>query len=170
MNRLAGRAGGNLLRAHDPGLEAASGDFATQPLRSRSCGVETNKLAPRGFERRPDAVKAVDERNLGVPPFARTVARACMLERPLRLDALPFLQPRSGGRRIARSEGRRTRPAVAFTGHRLKRSLRTIKAAAVRRRGAPSFPSQTAISVARAPRSANPKSERLLTPCHGSGF
>jgi hypothetical protein len=37
---------------------------------------------------------------------------------------LPFLQPHGGGRRIARSEGRRTWAAVAFTGHRLKRSLR----------------------------------------------
>src|ERR1700677_1906509 len=107
MNRLARRAGGNFLRTHDPGLEPARGDFGAEPLGSRGRGVETNKLAPRGLERRPDAVKAVDERNLGVPPFARTVAGACMLERPLRLDALPFLQPRSGGRGVTRAEGRR---------------------------------------------------------------
>ena len=76
MNRLAGRAGGNLLRAHDPGLEPARGDFAAQPLGRRGRGVETDKLAPRGFERRPDAVKAVDQRNLGLPPLARTIAGA----------------------------------------------------------------------------------------------
>src|ERR1700727_97810 len=114
MDRLAGCAGGNFLRTHDPGLEPARGDSRAEPLGSRGRGVETNKLALRGLERRPDAVKAVDERNLGLPPFARTVAGACMLERPLLLDALPFLHPRRGGGRIARSEGRRTRPAVAF--------------------------------------------------------
>src|ERR1700722_20121851 len=138
MNRLAGRAGRNFLRTHDRGLEPASGDFGAEPLGRRGRGVETNKLAPRGFERRSDAVKAVDERNLGLPTFARTLAGACTLERLLRLGALAFLQARGGGRRIARSEGRRTRAAVAFTGHRLKRSLGIIKAAAVRRHDAPS--------------------------------
>ena len=76
MNRLAGRAGGNLLRTHDPGLKPAGGDFGAQPLGRRGRGVETDKLAPRGFERRPDAVKAVDQRNLGLPPLARTIAGA----------------------------------------------------------------------------------------------
>ena len=33
MNRLAGRAGGNFLRAHDPGLEPAGGDFAARAAR-----------------------------------------------------------------------------------------------------------------------------------------
>ena len=124
MNRFARRAGGDFLWAHDPGLEPARGDLAAEPLGRRGRGVETDKLAPRGFERRPDAVKAVDERNLGLPPLAWTVAGACALERRLRFGALPLLQPRGGGRRIARSEGRRTWAAVAFTGHRLKRSLR----------------------------------------------
>src|ERR1700683_3095259 len=138
MNRLTRRASRNFFRTHHPGLEPASGDFGAEPLGSRGRGVEANELAPRGFERRHDAMKAVDKRNLGLPPFARTVAGAYTVERLLRLGALPFLRPRSGGRRIARSEGRRTWAAVAFTGHRLKRSLRLIKAAAVRRHDAPS--------------------------------
>jgi hypothetical protein len=74
MNRLAGGAGGNLLRAHDPGLEPAGGDLAAQPLGRRGRGVKADKLAPRGFERRPDAVKSVDQRNLGLPPRARPIA------------------------------------------------------------------------------------------------
>ena len=74
MNRLAGRAGGNLLWAHDPGLEPARGDFGAEPLGRCGCGVKTDKLAPGGVERRPDAVKAVDQRNLGLPPLAWTIA------------------------------------------------------------------------------------------------
>ena len=74
MNRLARRAGGDVLRAHDPGLEPAGGDFRAQPLGRRGRSVEPDKLAPRGFERRPDAVKAIDQRNLGLPPLAGTIA------------------------------------------------------------------------------------------------
>src|ERR1700723_759643 len=120
MNRFARRAGGDFLRAHDPGLEPAGGDVAAEPLGRRGRRIETDKLAPRGFERRPDAVKAIDERNLGLPPLAWTVAPACTPGSLVRFGALAFLQARGGGRRIARSEGRRTWAAVAFTGHRLK--------------------------------------------------
>src|ERR1700729_4630655 len=74
MNRLAGAAGGNVLRSHDPGLEPAGGDFATQPVGCRSRGVKADEFAPRGFERRRYAVKTVDERNLGLAPLARPIA------------------------------------------------------------------------------------------------
>src|ERR1700734_3390093 len=165
MNRLAGRAGGDLLRVHDPGLEPAGGDLAAEPLGGRGRRVETDKLAPRGFERRPDAVKAIDERNLGLPPLAWTVAGACALGSLLRFGALPFLQPRGGGRRIARSEGRRTWAAVAFTGHRLNVPARDEGGCSPP--GRAQFPSQTAISAARARRVGQFESERLLTRCHG---
>src|SRR5277367_876521 len=97
MNRLAGRAGRNFLGTHDPGLEPASGNFAAQPLGRRGRGVETNKLAPRGLERRPDAVKAVDERNLGLPPFARTVAGPVCLGGRFASTPCPFFSPAAAG-------------------------------------------------------------------------
>src|ERR1700735_4613439 len=137
MNRLAGRAGRNFLGTHDPGLEPASGDCGAEPLGRRGRGVETNKLAPWGFERRSDAVKAIDQRNLCLAPLARTIPGGWAGKRLLSLSALPFPRRRGSGRQIARSEGRRTRAAVAFTGHRLKWSLAIIKAAAVRRQDAP---------------------------------
>src|ERR1700727_3096140 len=150
MNRLVGRAGGDFLWAHDPGLEPAGGDLATEPLGGRGRGVETDKLAPWGFERRPDAVKAIDERNLGHPPLAWTVAGACALGSLLRFGALPFLQPRGGGRQIARSERGRTWGGVPFTGHRLERSYAGSKRRRFRCHDPPSFPLQTATQAARA--------------------
>ena len=107
MNRFAGRAGGNLLR---PMILVSSPRAAISPLKPLGRGgrgVETDKLAPRGFERRRDAVKAVDERNLRLPPLARTIAWARVLGG--RSALAPGLSSAGGGgRRIARSEGRRT--------------------------------------------------------------
>src|ERR1700722_20561973 len=118
MNRLAGAAGGNVLRSHDPGLEPAGGDFATQPVGCRSRGVKADEFAPRGFERRRYAVKTVDERNLGLAPLARPIAGRAR-GRLSRLGGLRSRPPANARRRFARSGGRRTWTAGTLAGHPL---------------------------------------------------
>ena len=157
--------------AHDPGLDPAGGDFAAQPLGRRGGGVETNKLAPGRFERRRDAVKAVDQRNLGFPPLTRTIAGAQARERLLRIGRPAFSSARrrrAGGLRDPKEGGlgRRSRLRVIGWNAPCAWSKRRRSAATTRPRSHRKRRSQPA----RARGSANPKAKRPLTRCHGNGF
>src|SRR5271166_1671283 len=123
MNRLARRAGGDFLGAHDSGLDPARGDVGAEPVGRRRRGVEADQLAPRRLERGGDAVKAVDARHLRLPPFVRTL-EARRAPGGLRSSGL-WPRRRSGGARwFARTVRRSARAAVAIAGHRFERFMR----------------------------------------------
>ena len=116
MNRLTRRAGGDLLDAHDLGLDPARGDFSAEPLGSRRRDVEADQLAPRRLEGSGDAVKSIDARHLRLPPLVRVSEARRARRRRRRLRRLT-LGPSAGARRLPQTVGRRTWVAVALAGH-----------------------------------------------------
>ena len=120
MDGLARRAGGDLLEAHDPRLEAARGDVGAEPLCRSRRGVEADEFAPRRLERSGDAVKAVDVRHLRFPQFDRPLHARRGRRRS---GGLPSLRRFCGMRRFARTVRRWARAAVAIAGHRLERIM-----------------------------------------------
>ena len=100
MDGLARSPGGDFLQTHDPGLEPTRGDFGAEPLGRGGRGVEADQLAARRPERRHDAVKAIDERDPGLPSLAGAIAGGRAGGRPPRFQDLRSLSA-GGGRRLA---------------------------------------------------------------------
>ena len=151
-------------------LDPAGGDFAAQPLGRRGGGVETNKLAPGRFKRRRDAVKAVDQRNLGFPPLARTIAGAQARERLLRIGRLLSRLPAGGGAAVCAIR----RKADLGGGRVCGSSAGTLPAHGQGGGGPP--PRHALVPIAngdlsrKSARFAQSERKRLLTRCHGNGF
>ena len=142
MDRLARSAGGDLLETHDPGFEPARGDFGAEPLGRGRRRVEADQLAARRLERRSDAVKAIDPRNLGLPPLRPDVPVAAIA----RAAAAPTRRAAASSRRRRVSGISAGRPKACWicgrdcgssarTSHGLRRRFPAVSSFSAREKG-----------------------------------